>query len=147
MLVTKDTTEQIQIPHEDGQSMQFRRLSWLEMVEAAETAERRSIKKMNQFGSEVIAEILASHEKNAAATADTDGEGDGDGDATTTTKGATIGSYDRETLLVNGITAWSYAEKPSPKTIRQLDAKTARWAAEQIFELSREETEDERKNA
>ena len=141
MLVTKDTTEQVPIPHEDGQWMQFRRLSWLEMTEAAETAERRSVKKMTQFGSEAVGAIIASHEKTAAATADTDGDGDA-----TPTKAPTVGSYDRESLLESGIVAWSYEEKVSQKTIKQLDAKTARWAAEQIFELSREETEDERKN-
>ena len=142
MLVTKDTTEQVPIPHEDGQWMQFRRLSWLEMVEAAETAERRSVKKMTQFGSEAVGAIIASHEKTAAATADTDGDGD-----TTPTKAPTVGSYDRESLLENGIVAWSYEEKVSPKAIRQLDAETARWAAEQIFDLSRERTKEERGNA
>ena len=142
MLVTKDTTEQVPIPHEDGHWMQFRRLSWLEMVEAAETAERRSVKKMTQFGSEAVGAIIASHEKTAAATADTDGDGD-----TTPTKAPTVGSYDRESLLENGIVAWSYEEKVSPKAIRQLDAETARWAAEQIFELSRERTKEERGNA
>ena len=142
MLVTKDTTEQVPIPHEDGQWMQFRRLAWLEMVEAAETAERRSVKKMTQFGSEAVGAIIASHEKTAAATADTDGDGD-----TTPTKAPTVGSYDRESLLENGIVAWSYNETPSPKTIRQLDAETARWAAEQVFELSRERTKEERGNA
>ena len=141
MLVTKDTTEQVPIPHEDGHWMQFRRLSWLEMVEAAETAERRSVKKMTQFGSEAVGAIIASHEKTAAATADTDGDGD-----TTPTKAPTVGSYDRESLLENGIVAWSYEEKVSPKAIRQLDAETARWAAEQIFELSRERTKEERGN-
>ena len=144
MLVTKDITEQIPIPHEDGQWMQFRRLSWLEMTDAAETAERRSVKKMTQFGSEAVGAIIASYEKTAAATADTDG----DGAATpTTAKAPTVASYDRESLLENGITAWSYEEKPSPKTIKQLDAETARWAAEQIFELSRERTKEERGNA
>ena len=142
MLVTKDTTEQVPIPHEDGQWMQFRRLARLEMVEAAETAERRSVKKMTQFGSEAVWAIIASHEKTAAATADTDGDGD-----TTPTKAPTVGSYDRESLLENGIVAWSYNETPSPKTIRQLDAETARWAAEQVFELSRERTKEERGNA
>ncbi len=147
MLVTKDTTEQVSIPREDGQWMQFRRLSWLEMIEAAEKAERAGVDKMNRFGSEVVNAIFSSHEatqarQTAADTADTDGDGD-----ETPTKAPTVASYDRETLLVNGITAWSYEEKVSPKTIKQLDAKTARWAAEQIFELSREQTEDERKNA
>ena len=142
MLVTKDITEQVPIPHEDGQWMQFRRLSWLEMVEAAETAERRSVKKMTQFGSEAVGAIIASHEKTAAATADTDGDGD-----TTPTKTPTVGSYDRESLLENGIVAWSDEEKVSPKAIKQLDAETARWAAEQIFELSRERTKEERGNA
>ena len=142
MLVTKDETEQISIPHEDGQWIQFRRLSWLEMVEAAETAERRSVKKMTQFGSEVVGAIIAKHEKTAAATADTDGDGD-----TTPTKAPTVGSYDRESLLENGIVAWSYEEKVSPKAIKQLDAETARWAAEQIFDLSRERTKEERGNA
>ena len=142
MLVTKDRTEQIQIPHEEGEWMQFRRLSWLEMVEAAETAERRSVKKMTQFGSEAVGAIIASHEKTAAATADTDGDGD-----TTPTKAPTVGSYDRESLLENGIVAWSYEEKVPLKAIKQLDAETARWAAEQIFDLSRERTKEERKNA
>ena len=142
MLVTKDTTEQVPIPHEDGHWVQFRRLSWLEMTEAAETAERRSVKKMTQFGSEAVGAIIASHEKTAAATADTDGDGD-----TTPTKVPTVGSYDRESLLENGIMAWSYEEKVSPKAIKQLDAETARWAAEQIFELSRERTKEERGNA
>ena len=143
MLVTKDITEQVPIPHEDGQWMQFRRLSWLEMTEAAETAERRSVKKMTQFGSEAVGAIIASHEKTAAATADTDG----DGDAPKTAKAPTVGSYDRESLLENGIVAWSYEEKVSPKAIKQLDAETARWAAEQIFDLSRERTKEERGNA
>ena len=147
MLVTKDTTEEVPIPHEDGHWMQFRRLSWLEMTEAAETAERRSVKKMTQFGSEAVGAIMSSHEaKQAMQTAAATAAADGDGD-TTPTKVPTVASYDRDALLVNGITAWSYEEKPSPKTIRQLDAETARWAAEQIFELSRERTKEERGNA
>ena len=140
MLVTKDTTEQIPIPHEEGEWMQFRRLSWLEMTEAAETAERRSVKKMTQFGSEAVGAIIASHEKTAAETTKTDSDA-------TPTKAPTVASYDRESLLENGITAWSYDEKPSPKAIKQIDAETARWAAEQIFELSRERTKEERGNA
>ena len=143
MLVTKNETEQIPIPHESEQWMQFRRLSWLE---AAETAERRSVKKMTQFGSEVVGAIFSNREVTQArqTAADTPPT---DGDVTATTaKTPTVASYDRETLLVCGITAWSYDEKVSPKTIKQLDAETARWAAEQIFELSREKTENERKN-
>ena len=146
MLVTKDTTEQVPIPHEDGHWMQFRRLSWLEMTEAAEKAERRSVAKMTQFGSEAVGAIMSSHEakqamQTAAATADTDG------DAPKTAKVPTVKSYDRESLVVNGIVAWSYEEKVSPKAIKQLDAETARWAAEQVFELSRERTKEERGNA
>ena len=139
MLVTK-TEKQVDIPHERDQWMQFRRLSWFELNEAAEVASKNQVNKIKAMGPDVFQAVASAVDAKTltppAPGKTEDGNGSPQG----------IAAFDQEQLLLSGIVAWSYEEKVSPKTIKQLDVDTATWAANEIYELSREKTEDERKN-
>lgn len=120
MALIKDVTQEVEIPHEPGESMTFRKLSWRELEQAAEEQQAKSLKRMKEMGGDVLQAITQSS---------TD---------TSSQEGGPENQYDKKTVLVKGIRAWSYQEKVTPDNIDMLDRQTADWAFSQIIGMNAE---------
>lgn len=107
--------ETLDIPHELGQTMQFRRLTGFEMDQAEERTTQSAMK--------VIAGI------DPAVMAAWAGQG--------RTEGRQRQSrFDKETLVQFGVIGWSYAEPCTDENKAKLDAWTRDWAAAVIEEMN-----------
>ncbi len=120
MLVTGITWKE-GVPHEKGQSMTFRKLSWREWEHAAEVKRDEALSMVK----DVSPEMLAVMQNRAVAPEQN------------------VEQFDTGTLLRHGIVAWSYSDALSAQNIDLLDAQTAEWAVAQIM-ASRE---TDRKNS
>lgn len=125
MALIKDITKEVEIPHEAGESMTFRKLSWRQIDEASEARQSQVLRNMRDMGGDLIKAISESNS--------------GDSEAVPSAK------YCKDTVLVNGIVGWSYKEKVTPDNIRSLDKETADWAFLQIVELTEGEEGDRKK--
>ena len=115
MLTNKLQPKRVEIPHEPAEWMEFRSLSWTKFVEASEARQRAAIA--------MVAGIPAdAYEKL--------GTGQGDQD-----EGARE-EYDRGTVLIGSISAWSYEGPVTPENIGALDVDTAEWAYRTALEHS-----------
>ena len=113
-MLVRSATKRLEIPHEPGQHMTLRRLSWRQLEEASETASLVSLERAGRMGPEMVVALRKI----------ADGE-------------ASEGSeYDKATVLHYGITEWSYEEKVTPENIDMLDQQTADWAFLEILKLN-----------
>jgi len=133
MLGTKP--ERFDIPHEPGEWMELTALSWKKLKKARKALQGEQIETMRAFGAELMAAFKDDSIKEDRLR------------QLEKRQQYHISTFDLETLLSHGIVAWSYAEKPTPENIAELDERTATWAAEQIIELTRPPDEDETKNS
>lgn len=119
-------TTRVDIPHEPGQWLEIRRLSWRELDRASDAETETQLARIKAMGGDVFAAIQrqAGEQKEKPKAA----------------------SYDRAAVLRKGIVRWSYDEKVAPDNIDMLDEETAAWAVEQILALGRPRTEEETKN-
>jgi hypothetical protein len=128
MALVTDVAKRVEIPNEEGQWMEIKRLSWRQKELAREVASDKLLKKMKALGPEAIVGIQKIHEGK--------------------TEGTNLAAeYDMEIVLEVGISKWSYDEEVSKKTIGRLEEDTAKWAFNQILELDQPRTEEEIKNA
>lgn len=130
--------KRVDIPHEDGQWMEFRKLPWRKLDEARRATQIDGATLAKAYGAELVREIQrlgsdVSPDLQAAVEAE---------------KAQRRGQYDTGVLLRAGIVKWSYSEgHPKPDEIDDLDEDTAAWAREQVLDLSIvSRSEDERKN-
>lgn len=110
------------IPHEPGQTMTFRELSWLELEKAAQVKRRSVLAELKDLG-----ELIKSLPQGQ------------------TLPGAGV-DYDTLELLRAGIVSWTYPVEVNDQNIRLLDRETAEWAVMQIKQSHSPKTETERKN-
>ena len=139
MLVSK-IIERLEIPHEKDEWVEIRNLSWTAMEEAVDTKQERDIGQVKRMGGDVFEAIMkSSSSRQENSDEDTEDE--------KKPRGATFESYDMETLLRKSIVAWSYGVKVSLSAIQDLDAKTAKWLAREVYERNKPDGEDTTKNA
>jgi hypothetical protein len=136
MLVSK-IVEKIDIPHEEGQWVEIRSLSFTAMEEANDNKQERDLMQVKRMGGDVFEAIVRSSKKTETTSKDEEDD---------PKKGVTLESYDKETLLRKAIVAWSYDGKPTVDRIRDLDARTANWLSREIYERNKPDTEEESKN-
>lgn len=118
MALINSMTKTLEIPHEPGQTMTLRMLSWRQLSEAREKRSAKVLKGLRDMGGELLRELQSADRKEIAeAAADP------------------LNDYDQATLLHTGITAWSYETPVSAESIDQLDEQTAEWAAREIVGL------------
>ena len=125
MLITK-TAKQTDIPHEPGEWLKLRRLSWRELDEAKEAQVGKVMKKISALGADLVTAIQS---------------------ATTVPHQDQAKAYDRGTVLRAGIIGWSYDADVTPENIDALDPETADWAFDEILALSSPESDGDKKNA
>ena len=112
MLTNKSKlTDQVGVPHEPGEWMKFRPLSWLDMQAARDARLTRALQRASGLLPEAL-EVLR--------------------DETVQEEGASVEQLDQAVILRSGIAEWSYGEPVSPETIGRLDERTAEWAYEEI---------------
>ena len=126
MALVNNITKRLEIPHESGEWMEIKKLSWAQLEAASDVASMAAMERIGKMGGDVIAAIKG-------ATADQERPPGSE--------------YDKAAVLKSGILRWSYDAKVTTDTINQLDKETADWAFEQILGLNKPRTEEETKNA
>ena len=100
-----------QIPHEPGESMRLRVLSWKELEAAREARTTSGINRAKQAGGELLTALQGINPREVEEAAKDP-----------------LNDYDWTALLRAGIVSWSYTEDLSFDSIDLLDEPTARWA-------------------
>jgi len=131
MALVTNLTHLVEIPHEPGQTLTVRRLSWRELEEAKAARGRKAIASFKDLGPELMEQLRRAdrpepEQSNGASQRSAE-------------------DYDRGVLLRAGIVEWSYDAPVNEETVEQLDEETAAFAAEAILGLH-ERTEADRKN-
>lgn len=126
MALVTNITKRVDIPHEEGEWMEFKKLSWRQLETASEVSTNALFDRMKKLGGDLLAalrDLDAKQEQSSQA------------------------KYDRATVLRAGIANWSYDAKVNPDTVESLDEETAVWAFNEILSLNKPRPEEERKNA
>lgn len=123
MLVRNILSDKIDIPHEPGQWMQFRRLNGRRLAACVEKRQEGAMSRMKTLGADGMAIIrdAAKGREEAAVVADP------------------LDQYDRDTLLISGVASWSYEADPKSELESEdggLDPITSEWAARQILKFN-----------
>lgn len=125
MALVSKITKKVDIPHEHGEWIEFRKLSWKQLEKASDIASEASLDRIRKLGGDMVSAL-----RKIADDQDSQPEA----------------KYDQGMILKMGIVSWSYDAEVSPETIEQLDSQTAEWAMNQILLLNEPKTEDEIKN-
>jgi len=112
-MIVKSITKQVDIPHEPGEWMLFKRLSWRQLDEASDIASDASFERIKKMGVEMVQALRTSVAAPASAA-----------------------NYDRAYVLNTGILKWSYSDAVNPENIDALDEATAAWAYAEILKLN-----------
>lgn len=125
MALVTDMVRRADIPHEPGEWMELKRLSWRQLEKAEEIQSDNLLPRMKKMGGELIGALqaLGKQQEQDPAT-----------------------KYDRGSVLGWGIVKWSYDAEVNKDNIGALDKTTADWAFREILSLNEPRTEDERKN-
>ncbi len=124
-MIVNDIAVKTDIPHEPGEWMILKKLSWKQAQEAANVSSDVSFEMMKKIGGDILSALRSfAQEQEDASSA----------------------KLDKETVLRYGISKWSYDAHVTVENIRSLDIKTADWAYTEILKLNEPETEAERKN-
>lgn len=114
------------IPHEPGQWMELRALTWPELEKAKKVKQSGVFADLGEIGADTLKQLQGlTPEAVSDAIADP------------------LAALDVLTVLTAGILRWSYDADVTIANIERLDSETARWAAEQIVQAPNEE---QRKN-
>lgn len=110
VLITTDAGEWVDIPHEPGQRMKLRPLTWVEKEKASEIRQAAAMAKAAALPVEMF-KMLEGIERTDDAEE----------------------QFDTGTVLAAGILKWSYEAALTPESLATLDDATAEWAFEEIM--------------
>lgn len=123
-MLTKNQTDRVTIPHEPGQWVEVRKLSWRQLDEARERRSRSVMENLDALPSEMLRVLREQPAQEAANGVAPEQEDD-------------ASTYDHTTLLRHGVVAWSYEEPVNDEMIADLDEATAAFFVEQVLRLAR----------
>lgn len=126
MAIVTGVKEQHDIPHEPGEWVEFRMLSWKQLDEARKARTLDSINQARALGGELFQALNA----NTVSEAQRAQLGPGN-------------EFDHELLLRAAIVSWSYAEPVTPENLAALDPATKDWAVSMILTMSTPRSEQE----
>ena len=126
MALTTSFSKRVEIPHEPGEWMEVKRLSWRQEDMAKEIKAENLLKQMKAMGPDMVASVRKTARGQEAPK---DRKAD----------------LDQLFVLQAGIISWSYDEEVSQETIERLDSETADWAFNEILKAN-EKTKEEVKN-
>lgn len=124
MAITRNQMVRREIPHEDGEWMEFRRLSWKQLDEISDAASVAALRHVKDLGPEILAGMRSAV------------RADGLQEQLRATESDPLNGYDLGALLRAGIVAWSYDEPFDQAVVDELDPVTAKWAGEAILEFA-----------
>ena len=129
-------TRSIDLPDDEGESAVIRKLSHRKLSDAATKQQSQGIGFMRELGAELM---------SALRNEDADKL-----DRIQKTQEASLSNYHRDTLLEKGVVSWTLTpgigDTNRTEVLGELDEPTAAFLAQEIFEFSRPETEDEAGN-
>ena len=129
-------TRSVDLPNDEGESAVIRKLSHRKLAEAATMQQSQGIGFMKELGGELM-QALRNEDANKL-------------DRIQKTQEASLSNYHRDTILEKGVASWTLTpgigDTNRTEVLGELDEPTAAFLAEQIFQFSRPETEDEAGN-
>lgn len=138
MAIVSKLTQRFEIPHEAGESMEFKRLSWRELQQARQARTDAVFANLKAMGGDVLTAMRSAEAQREEIEAEAP-------------RRSTPADYDAATVLRLGIAGWSYPDKVTAQNIDGLDEETAEWAFLAIMRFNNiypasEPAEDSRKN-
>jgi hypothetical protein len=121
-VLTKNVTRRVDIPHEPGQFMTFRQLSWVQLAEAEQARSSQVLRNLHDMGPELMTALQGAQSPQQNATPQPAQQDAKD-------------RLDQATVLKYGIAGWSYEEPVTPENVALLDVTTAKWALDEILHL------------
>lgn len=141
MGLTTNVTQRVEIPHEPGEWMEFKKLSRRQLEDAERTRRLESYEELRVMGGELYEALVRGNREQVMQQAGVDEA------EVAAAQRDPLTRYDTFTLLRHGIKAWSYDATLSDAARAELDDETAEWAAREILKFSRpqlfEDEEDE----
>jgi hypothetical protein len=126
-------TRSVDLPNDDGESAVIRKLSHRKLAEAATKQQSQGIGFMRELGAELM-QALKNEDSQKI-------------ERLQKTQEASLSNYHRDTILEKGVVSWTLTpgigDTNRSEVLGELDEPTAAFLAEQIFQFSRPETEDE----
>ena len=119
MTVKSTITHKLDIPHEEGQWIEFRELGWRTLELSREAKSRTSMLSFRDLGPDFFKSLTTPAE----------------GETLTEASQKPSDMYDMSTLLRASIATWSYPEPCNESNIEALDQKTATWAFDEIIKI------------
>lgn len=130
MAIVTNTTRRVEIPHEPGEWMELKRLSWRQLELAKDVASSDALKRIKSVGGDMMI-ALQKYGNEQKKGKDRD----------------PASQYDRGIVLEAGVAGWSYDAELKKESIDALDEETAEWAFREILSLNKPRSEEEQKNA
>ena len=137
-----NVTQTVEVPHEEGESFELRKLSWKQLGDARDAQQRAAMARAREIGGELVKVFTEGSQQLKEAQANIDAASESNGNA-----GYKLGDYDLESLLCAGIAGWSYDSKVSKSAIGSLDETTAEWAGQAILDITKPLSGEEEKKA
>jgi tRNA U34 2-thiouridine synthase MnmA/TrmU len=129
-------TRSVDLPDDEGESAVIRKLSHRKLAEAATKQQSQGIGFMRELGAELMKALKNEDSQKI--------------DRLQKTQEASLSNYHRDTILEKGVVSWTLTpgigDTNRTEVLGELDEPTAAFLAEQIFQFSRPETEDEAGN-
>lgn len=123
-MIVKNVKRKLELPHEEGQFIEIRQLSYRELEEARESRREKVITRAAQMGPEMMANLPSTDREDIKKAIEDP-----------------LNEFDIDVLLEKGIVSWSYPEKVSKENIWLLDEETAQFVALELVPKKRPEAE------
>jgi len=127
-MLTKHVTRPVPLPHEPGQEVTIRMLSWLQIQEAR-TARLRALLARARDVADLVPTFQAAVQNGATAVVAAPASADA------------LADYDAGTLLRLGVVGWTYEDPVTPENIDDLDEETKDVVARAIVGCFRRDRE------
>lgn len=136
---------QVEIPHEPGEWMEFRKPASRVVKEARHVVESEGRRSFSDFGAEIVRVLMSGNDEDKAVRR---------ANQLAKLQEYEPDQFDRATLLRSAIVRWSYRDpktgdsiQPTPELIEQLDEPTAHWAHRTVVDMIRPVTKEADKSA
>jgi len=129
MAVKSTVTHKLDIPHEDGEWIEFKELGWRTLESAREMKARNALLSFRDLGPDFFRAVSTPPTPENTPAAPVVAEEAPEVDE------VPIETYDMSILLRSSIVAWSYSVPCNEDNIDNLDQRTASWALKEILKI------------
>lgn len=123
-----------EIPHEPGETVDFKRLSWRELRDARRIAQAEQRQVLRELGGDLMKAILEAE------------DGDEEGERRIQRAKRRLqndeSNFDTEAILTLSIAGWSYDQPVTKESRDRLDERTAMWIKQTAIDLTVGEEEE-----